>query len=329
MSRTHRWWLFLGLAVVALLAGCNNDNSTLQKTQKTVAETSKGEDTGGEKAQDKAAPAQAEKKDDVIPDTIYPELPMAALTPKERAVVKRVTEAELCPCKGATVSLHQCLQKVDGRCSLATYAGLTAMQGVKEGLSEKDVLAGVGKFIQDSYKTYSFDLEGVPHKGKVDAPVVIVEFADFECPYCSLARQIIQGVLEARGEKVVFYFMHYPLPFHKMAMPAAIAANAAGKQGRFWEMYHLLFDNQKILSAPKIENLALEMGLNMDKFRKDLADPTLAQVVKAQRTQGESANVDSTPSFFINGRKYLGEKTPEALIKAVDDALKEKEAQKK
>lgn len=326
MSRMHRWWLCLGLAVLALLAGCNNDNSTLQKTQKTVAETSQGDAGADKKGEQKQAPAPAEPKDEVIPDSIYPELPMAALNPKERAVVKRVTEAELCPCKGSTVSLHQCLQKVEGRCNLATYAGLTAMQGVKEGLSEKDVLAGVGKFIQDSYKKYEFDLTDIPHKGKEDAPVVIVEFADFECPYCSLARQIIQGVLEARGEKVVFYFMHYPLPFHQSAMPAAIAATAAGKQGRFWEMYHLLFDNQKILSGPKIENLALEMGLNMEKFRQDLADPALAEAVKAQRQQGESANVDSTPSFFINGRKFLGEKTPEAMIQAVDEALKEKEA---
>jgi protein-disulfide isomerase len=313
--------LGLMLALLGLWSGCE-DTSALDKTQKVV--NGAGQDAGS--AQTPTPPSTPQPpQGEVVSETIYPDLPMQLLTPPERLVVKRVTEAELCPCPGATVSLHQCLQKTEGRCGLAVQATFDAMRRVKEGQGEKEVLAGLGKFIQDSYKKHEFQLEGVPFKGKEGAPVVIVEFADFECPFCNLAREIVKKTLEERGDKVVFYYMHFPLPSHENSMPASAATVAAQKQGRFWEMYDLVFDNQKILSEPKIKNLALEMGLNMEKFEKDWKDPATQQAVEAQRKQGEGANVDSTPTFFINGRKFLGEKTPEGLLEAVDAALAEVE----
>jgi len=197
---------------------------------------------------------------------------------------------------------------------------MEAMRRVNDGLSEADTLDAVGQYIENAYRKYSFDLSKTPHVGDPKAPVVIVEFADFECPYCRLARDVLKQVVKQNEGDVVFYFKQFPLSMHQNAMPAAMAALAAHKQGRFWPMYDLLFDNQKDLSEAKILELAQVLGLNMERFKKDWKSPEIANQIASERKEGESANVTSTPSIYINGRKYLGEKTPDAISQAVKSA---------
>lgn len=298
-------------------AGCNNggDATVVTPDKKTPTPNTPPPPTK------KAAP-------EVKPD-IYPGLPGQLLNPKERATLVKITDAQLCPCKGATVSMHVCLQKEASQCPLAMSAAALSMQRIKEGLSEKDVLDQMGTFIEAAYKTYEFDLSKTAYIGNPKAPVVIVEFADFECPFCNLARGIVGPVLKAHEGDVVFYFKQFPLSFHVNAEKASRAVIAAGRQDRFWQMYDLLFDNQKQLSDQKILQLAQTLGLNMDRFASDWADPAVAQQVQDEKKEGEKAGVDSTPTFYINGRRYLGEKTPEAFSIAVSDALKAAKAQKK
>ncbi len=322
--RTSRWWVrtlamagLIGAGICGALVGCNNGD-TLEKTQKTVTETSnKPTDKTPANPSNKTAPGGE------VPDTIYPGVPfMNVLTPQERKTLVRVVDAELCPCPGATESLHKCLQKEAAQCPLALQSLAIAAQSIKEGQSEKDALKAMGEYVQAAYKKYTLDVKGIPYKGNPKAKVVLVEFADFECPFCNQAREIVKSVQKEHGDNMVFYFKHFPLSFHKNSTSAAAACTAAHKQGRFWELYELLFDNQKILSDPKIEHLAETVGLNMDKFRADWKSPEVLADVKAQLTEGRESGVDSTPTFFINGKRYLGEKTPEALSKAVGDALK-------
>ena len=218
--------------------------------------------------------------------------------------------------------MHQCLQKKETQCGLATQTALEAMRRINAGLSERDVLDAIGQFIEEAYKKHTFSLEGTPYIGKPGAPITIVEFADFECPFCNFARSIIKEILKQHGDNVVFYFKQYPLKMHAMATPAAMASLAAHKQGKFWPMYDLLFDNQKNLSDAKILEFAQMLNLNMTRFKADLTSPELAKMIERDRLDGENARVDSTPSFFINGNKFLGEKTAEEMNRAIVNALK-------
>ena len=298
------------LTLVGLM-GCNNSAEVSLPDTKKVAE------------RPTAAPSKApEKAADVVSDKIYPDLPLELLSPKERETLVQVTKSQLCPCPKSTVAMHQCLQKPETQCGLAKSAALTAMQKIKDGLGDKDVLDALGVYIETAYKKHDFDLEGVAHIGDPNAPVKIVEFADFECPFCNMARTIMKDVMAAHDGQVVLYFKQFPLSFHEHSTSAACAVLAAQKQGKFWPMYDLIFDNQKSLSEEKIRSLAQALGLNMDQFLKDWKDPAVAERVEKEKKEGVDAQVDSTPTFFINGRKFLGERATEALSQAVAEEIK-------
>ena len=120
-------------------------------------------------------------------------------------------------------------------------------------------------------------------KGSESAPVEIIEFSDFQCPYCTRGAQTVDKVVEHYGDKVTVVFRHFPLPFHKDAPLAAQAAIAAGKQGKFWQMHDELFANMKKLKADDLNGYATKIGLNMTKFNSDLnSDETKAMVKRDQ-----------------------------------------------
>ncbi len=151
-----------------------------------------------------------------------------------------------------------------------------------------------------------FDLAGRPSKGKDDAKVTIVEFSDFQCPYCSKAVDGVEALLKAYPDDVRVVFMHYPLSFHKEALPAAIASQCANAQGKFWSFHDQVFANQSSLTAAKFEEYAKGAGLDMDKYKACVVDPKTAEFVRKDMDQGNDAGVEGTPSFFINGEPYSG-----------------------
>ena len=140
-----------------------------------------------------------------------------------------------------------------------------------------------------------------PLKGPANAKVTIVEFSDFQCPFCKRGASIVEDVLKAYPNEVKLYFKHLPLSFHENAKPAAIASLAAHKQGKFWEMHDKLFQNQSNLSEQSIQQYAKEIGLNMDKFQSDIKDEAIAKQVDADTELGQSLGVQGTPGFFVNG----------------------------
>ncbi|MEL6182687.1 MAG: thioredoxin domain-containing protein, partial [Myxococcota bacterium] len=282
------WLVTLTLTLVA--SGCNSVNPVAK-----AAPTSPklAAPTDGPKKQSPQPPntdrptSKVEPVDEGSIDAdLYPGLPMGLIKPDRRKVVVKVMKAQLCPCPNSTTSMHACLQKESGRCELAVNAGIEAMRRINEGLSEADTLDVVGQFIENAYRTYTFTLSDTPHMGDPKAPVVIVEFADFECPYCRHARDILKQVVKGNKDDVVFYFKQYPLGMHKNAMPAAMAALAAHKQGRFWPMYNLLFDNQQNLSEAKILELAQMLGLNMERFKQDWKSAEIANQIARDRKEG-------------------------------------------
>lgn len=170
-------------------------------------------------------------------------------------------------------------------------------------------------------------------KGPATAPVVIEEFADFECPSCANFEPVIRQIKSLYGDKVRVVFRHYPLTqIHAKAYDAARATEAAGMQGKFWEMHDLLYDKQKSWTTStdhrnEFANYAQQMGLNVDQFKTDMAGMITAQRVDADKKRGDSVRIGSTPSAFLNGRPldFTTEMSnTEALRRAVEGALQGK-----
>ncbi len=153
--------------------------------------------------------------------------------------------------------------------------------------------------------------------GGEDAPITMIEFADYECPYCKLVQPTVEQVLETYGDKVRYVYRDFPLPFHSHARPASLAARCAEEQGKFWEYHDALFEAPD-LSTDGLRSLADSVGLDRIKFDDCLASEKYADAVKRDMEDGSNAGVNGTPAFFINGR-FLSGALPFDQIKAVID----------
>jgi len=148
----------------------------------------------------------------------------------------------------------------------------------------------------------SLKTAGAPSLGAPDAPVEIVVFDDFECTYCAQAVPLFKQVLETYPGKVKLVFKNFPLGMHKNARAAATAAFAAERQGKFWPLHDLLFENYNKLNPQKIRELAEQLGLDMKRFDQDRNDPALQQMINEDLQEGQKVGVRGTPTVFINGR---------------------------
>jgi protein-disulfide isomerase len=158
--------------------------------------------------------------------------------------------------------------------------------------------------------------------GPANAKVQIVEFSDFQCPFCSQAANVVHQIREKYGDKVRFTFRQFPLPMHPNAKEAAEAALAAGTQGKFWEYHDRLFKNQKALDRSALEEHAKETGLNLAAFKKSLDEHKFAPAVEADVKLGEKVQVNGTPSMFINGQRVANPTNFEAIAALIESALK-------
>jgi len=163
-----------------------------------------------------------------------------------------------------------------------------------------------------------------PSKGNAKAPVTIVEFSDFQCPYCSRAEPTLAKVLADYGDKVRLVFRDFPLDFHKEAQKASEAAHCAGDQGKYWEMHGKLFAAQQDLQVESLKKHARDLGLDGDEFDKCLDSGAKEQVVKDHFKAGREVGVQATPAFFINGRPLAGALPYEEFKKVIDDELARK-----
>ena len=157
-----------------------------------------------------------------------------------------------------------------------------------------------------------------PSKGDPKAPVTLVEFSDYECPYCATAQPTLKRVLEQYPGKVRLVFQNFPLSIHPSAPKAAEAALCAGEQGRYWEMHDRLFANQKALGTDSLKAHARALALDPLAFDKCLDSGRMAPVVEANRKLAESAGVNSTPFFLVNGRPLSGAQSFERFRELVD-----------
>lgn len=164
---------------------------------------------------------------------------------------------------------------------------------------------------------------GLPQQGSDDAPVTIVGFTDYQCPFCGRVLPALEQVRDRYGPAVRIVWANLPLPFHKDAEPAARAALAADRQGAFEAMHERLFANQRALTAANFERWATELDLNVERFRKDMADPALGQRIAHHKAMAAAVGARGTPNFFVNGKQVIGAQPFDRFAGAVDEALRD------
>lgn len=158
-------------------------------------------------------------------------------------------------------------------------------------------------------------------QGLPSASVTLVEYGDYECPYCGEAYAIVQEAQDRLGDRLRFVFRNFPLSnVHPHAEHAAEAAEAAGAQGAFWEMHDVLYEHQDALDDADLRHYAEELGLDLDRFDADMAGGRYAGRVREDFMSGVRSGVNGTPTFFINGDRYDGSWDAASLIPALADA---------
>jgi protein-disulfide isomerase len=176
--------------------------------------------------------------------------------------------------------------------------------------------------LEDRIKTaIKVDLNNAPTLGPADAPVTVVAFSDFQCPFCKRAAPTFRELVDDYKGKVRIAFRQHPLPMHKNAMPAAKASLAANAQGKFWEYHDLLFENQQDLSEQNLIKLAQKAGLNVAKFTKDMKSTKFDEQIQQDSDFAMKNGASGTPSFFINGVALKGAKPIAAFKEVIDKIL--------
>ena len=159
-------------------------------------------------------------------------------------------------------------------------------------------------------------------RGRLTAPLTLVEYGDFQCPHCGAAYPIVEQIRQVMGNRLCFAYRHFPLArIHPRAEPAAEAAEAAGAQGRFWPMHDILFENQDALEDADLVLYARTLRLDVARFTEDLATGVHAPRVREDFMTGVRSGVNGTPTFFINEMRHDGPYDLESLVQALKEAL--------
>jgi thiol-disulfide isomerase/thioredoxin len=225
---------------------------------------------------------------------------ISELTEHEVETWQALVNEQLSPC-GDPMSVARCVeQKHACRACLPAAKYLTRL--VLEGYDKATIEQNFARRFDKKGKL-EFKIDASKVLGSPMAPVTIVEFSDFQCPHCAAANPELHRIVKEHEGRVKLVFKHYPLPSHTRAEPAARAAEAAARQGKFWEMTDLLFTRQRALEDADLEKYAEQIGLDMARFRADLASEEVAAAVAADRAEGEAAKVEGTPTVYVNGRK--------------------------
>lgn len=223
------------------------------------------------------------------------------LTASERRVFADIVNDQLSPC-GEPTSVARCAEETHS-CRLCVPAARYVVRLISEGFERSEIEESYAlRFGRDS--RLDINIENHPVRGAPMGQVTIIEFSDFECPYCGRAHPIVQEVLREFEGSVRLVFFQYPLPGHTHAMPAARAAVAASNQGKFWEMHDTLFEHQEALEDEDIEGYARTLGLDMERFNADIRSSETQRRIDADREVGQGIDIQGTPTLVINGRRF-------------------------
>ncbi|MBL8951648.1 MAG: thioredoxin domain-containing protein [Myxococcaceae bacterium] len=220
---------------------------------------------------------------------------------------------------GRPLTLAASLKKGDSCRHTKRMASLAASYA-NEGQPAQEIINQLAKYNTSfNHKRNTFKIDERTCKGAKDAKVTVVEFADFECPYCNAARPMMSELAKRPGVRVCY--AAFPLSAHPNSVPAGQAALFARDAGKFWQMHDLLFENQMGLSEAAIKGFAKQLGLDADALGKAMAAGKYKDELEATKEAGKNAGVDSTPSVYVNGRKLTLGISMDSLSATVDDEL--------
>ncbi len=225
----------------------------------------------------------------------------STLTPRERREWMAQVSELLAPCADVPVSIAQCVNEARPckTCKPAAEFLLRQVQGGRAKKEREDAYRS--RF--DPTKVKPIVLDGSPSKGDPDAVVTIAEWADFQCPFCKLVYPMLDDLVERFDGQLRVVYKFYPLKAHPQGEIAARAAVAAGNQGKFWEMHHMMFDNQERLEQTDLERYAKRIELDVFQFRKDMVSKETTDRIEADKKQADDLGLEGTPFLFVNGRE--------------------------
>ena len=236
---------------------------------------------------------------------------LSGLTAKQKAEVLNILRQSACSC-GCSRTLAQCRVE-DPACSFSVGLASTVVQAIKEGKTAEQAIQaantsryGTSHTNQILEAPVKIPVAGAPSTGPADAPITIVEFSDFQCPYCILAVPEIEAMLKVFPKQVKLIFKEFPLEMHSDAYRAASAALAAYKQGKFWEMHYALFAHHENLSMAGILKIAQDLKLDTARLQSDMESKEIHATIDKDLKDGNDAGVEGTPTIFINGQRFNG-----------------------
>ncbi len=230
-----------------------------------------------------------------------PGVKMDQLSDKEKKRIAAVMDKLPSPC-GKAHSLRKSFDE-DTECKRAPFAARYVAVLVAEDVDDGEIREWYDKRYRDD-KRAKFDLAATPYSGPADAKVKIVEFFDYNCPHCRSLHPVMDMLVDEYPSDVVVYYKMFPLSHNERSEPAARAALAAARQGKFKEMHAMLFENQGKHSDAQLEMYAKAIGLDMARFKKDFADKALVAQVANDREEGIEAGLQGTPALYFNGKEF-------------------------
>jgi protein-disulfide isomerase len=261
--------------------------------------------------------------------TSLPSVDLSGLSPAQQSKVLKVLRDNNCSC-GCGMKMAECRMKDPG-CSYSKGMAAAIVDAIRHGKSETEALASAkatkwGQGPADHSKpledAVAIPVGDSPVRGAAAAPVTLVEFSDFQCPFCVAATPQLDALLKAYPTQVKLIFKEFPLDSHSQAALAAAAALAAHKQGKFWQLHDAMFAQKGNLSRRGILALAAGIGIDMARFQADLDSAQIKQAVQKEMGQGEQIGVDSTPTLFVDGQRFNGALTLASLKPVIEAELK-------
>jgi protein-disulfide isomerase len=244
----------------------------------------------------------------------------------ELTVYRQIIETEYCY-KGCNDTVAKCLEKPDGKKYAVRIASMISRL-VKAGKKPEEIRNAIKDRAKSlmTMKTVNFDLSGVPcfgGKEGVKPEITIVEFGDFQCPQCAVLAPDLHKLADEFRGKIQICFRHFVLKTHPDAVNASTASVAAQKQGRFWEYYFILFKNRDNLEMDSLKKYAQQIGLDMQKFEKDIKESIILETLRKDKTEGLNLGIIATPALFMNGKRYFGIKTYSELKDFIGEMMEQ------